>query len=170
MRNFSANFILAIAFIIIPHSLKAQEYSVKGRVLSDLYTTHRSGVWFYNINGAYGLTRRFDLGIGMGVYSGKYYKGYWHYFNGCQIHFDMRYYFTPLLFKKTTNIDLYLKGSAGYLWSISNDTHRERQIYTGYLGFRYFPFKRIGVMAEAGMDILEPEFLFGFGLSFKLKL
>jgi len=143
--------------------ISAQEYSVKGRISSEVYAHPAAGTWFYHIDGAYGLARQFDVGINLGT---SFSPGIDNYL----INLDARYYFTPLLFKNANNVDLYLKGSIGYHRTRSENLSSGGFTYAGYLGIRYFPFKRVGIMAEGGIDSFGFTLKTNFGLCFKLKL
>jgi hypothetical protein len=156
--------IIAFLFIVfINFNTKAQDYTVKGQINTDIYSYYNVGAWFYTANMAYGITQQVDAGL---YYSTLFLKN----LNSNEFGLDVRYYLSPYIFKNTNKFDLYIKGSLGYLQQKSIDKTYETGIYSysAFLGLRYYPFKRIGIMAEIGYGKLY-DFNANFGLTFKLK-
>ena len=143
--------------------VKAQDYSIKGKMNSDIYAHNATGVWNYTLNVSYGIGKQFDAGV---YYTTHFYKE----ISLNKAGLDVRYYLTPFVFKKSQKFELYLKGSFGYIHQSNESKNYVINDYTygAYLGLRYYPFKRIGIMTETGYA-RNLDFVTNFGLTFKLK-
>ncbi len=147
----------------------AQENAVKNRITLNVYTTPdeiifispKEGNWYYFLEGAYGINRYFDVGGSLGT---SFLKNSDILITSA----EARYYFTPLLFRKANKTDLYIKGLLGYHWTFS-EGHPSKGCYCGgFLGFRYSPLRRMGLLLEAGyVKLYSPGVGINLGLSFR---
>ena len=132
---------------IISLSLKAQDYSVKRQLNANIYAnTQVPYTWMiYYVDVSYGIAKQLDLGLDFGTSSVGDYNTY-------LLAIVSRYYFTPLIIKNPQKIDLYLKAKFQYGMVFSKTTNYSDSGYGYglYLGIRYMPLKRIGIMTEIG--------------------
>ena len=161
--------IITLSVLLVTLSLQAQNNSVKHEITGEIYTniTFPDFLFSYYGNIAYRLGKSMDLGINLGSYFPS---------NGYDIiaGIDCRFYILPFLYKRKIKTDLYLKGSWQYEWldvkfDEYNTEHKlQKSHYSAYIGFRYYPFKRLGVTVESGYSSYF-KYNANFGLIFKLK-
>ena len=154
--------ILVITLMLLHLNLTAQDYSIKGKITSDIYAHFDYGGLLYTVDVSYGISKQFDMGL---FYTSPFSKN-----NFVITGLDLRYYLTPFIFKKSQKFELYLKTNIAYLYYYdkNHDDKIKDYSYGGFIGLRYYPVKRIGIMTEIGYE-RERYINAYFGLTFKLK-